>query len=74
MELHEYFKQKFIEPETKQIFDETVFIYTTTDKGTAQFKEYLDKIQIFASSELGIDLPDPESLRWEEFESYYHDR
>jgi hypothetical protein len=37
-------------------------------------KDYLDKIQIFASTELGIKLPDPQDQRWDEFYAYYQDR
>jgi hypothetical protein len=73
-DLHEYFKQKFIQPETVVIFGETQTKHTTTDKSTAQFKEYLDKIQAFAASELAITLPDPDDKHWEEFVEFYRDK
>ena len=44
---------------------------STKDLNTFEFKQYLDKIQIFAASELGITLPDPEDLKFEAFKQYY---
>jgi hypothetical protein len=44
---------------------------STTKLLTKQFAEYLEKIVIFASTELGITLPNPEDLRFKEFEEYY---
>ena len=73
-DLHEYFKQKYIQPETVVIFGEERLKHTTTDKSTAQFKEYLDKIQAFAASELAITLPDPDDKHWEEFVEFYRDK
>ena len=73
-DLHTYFKEKFILPTEVNIFGEKHLKYTTTDKDTKQFKEYLDKIQIFASTELSITLPNPEDNNWEEFYSYYSER
>jgi hypothetical protein len=72
--LHDYFKHKYILPSEFEIFGEKILRYTTTDKDTLQFKEYLDKIQIFANTELSIILPDPEDLIWEEFYSFYSDK
>jgi len=73
-DLHEYFKFKYLLPETIVIFNERHEKWTTKDLDTGQFKVYLDKIQIFASTELAISLPDPEDLRWEEFYKYYADK
>ena len=73
-DLHEYFKMMFLPADYINIFGQEIPVRTTTDKDTKQFKDYLDKIQIFASSELGIALPDPDDLRWEEFFDYYSDR
>jgi len=41
---------------------------------TAQFTDYLNRIQVFASAELGIILPDPADLAFASFEDYYKDR
>jgi hypothetical protein len=73
-ELHEIFKKKWLLPKEIENFGVKVEIYTTTDLDTIQFKQYLDKIQIFSSAELGITLPDPESQYWQEFYEYYIDK
>lgn len=73
-DLHEYFKRKYIQPERVKVFDDEQLKYTTTNLSTSQFKEYLDKIQIFAASELAITLPDPNDLYWDEFYEYYRDK
>jgi hypothetical protein len=72
--LHELFKDMFILPEEIEVLGKKMTIHTTTDKDTLQFKQYLDKVQIFASSELGIKLPDPEDKYWQEFYEYYIDK
>jgi hypothetical protein len=73
-ELHDYFKHKFILPTEVEIFGEKIMRWTTTDKDTLQFKQCLDKIQIFASTELSITLPDPEDKYWDDFYKYYIDK
>jgi hypothetical protein len=73
-DLHDYFKERYILPTEVNIFGEKRLKYTTTDKDTKQFKEYLDKIQCFASAELSITLPNPEDKQWEEFYNYYSDK
>ena len=73
-DLHDIFKHKFILPTEVEMFGEKIMKWTTTDKDTSQFKNYLDKIQIFASTELGIKLPDPEDQYWDEFYNYYIDK
>ena len=47
---------------------------STAGLDTGQFKQYLDKIQVFAASELGVHLPDPDDLIFESFYDYYKDR
>jgi hypothetical protein len=47
---------------------------STTKLDTVQFKQYLDKLQVFAGSELGIELPNPEDLIFESFYDVYKDR
>lgn len=72
--LHEFFKHKYIIPESKFVFGESVEVLSTTGLNTIQFKYLLDNIQIFASTELAITLPDPADKRWEEFYDYYKDK
>lgn len=71
-ELHDIFRAKFLDYERIGILD---FSYdrlkSTTSLNTLQFKQYLDKIQIFANSELYIELPNPEDLKFEQFKDYY---
>ena len=73
-DLNEYFKQKYLSPETVTVFNERLYRVSTTGLSTVQFKDLLDSIQVFASTELAITLPDPEDKRWEEFFDYYHDK
>jgi len=73
-DLHDIFKHKFMTPTEVEIFGEKITRWTTTDKETYEFKEYLDKIQIFASTELSITLPEPRDKNWEDFYNYYIDK
>lgn len=72
--LHEYFKDKFLKPESFYIFGRDIEIKTTTNLNTIQFKYLLDHVQIFASTELAITLPDPDDKRWEDFYSFYSEK
>jgi len=72
-ELHEYFKIKFLPSHIIEVCGEKIEMRTSkTDKST--FRQYLDLIQVFASSELAITLPNPEDRIWDEFYEYYRDR
>jgi hypothetical protein len=73
-ELHDIFKKKWLQPKITHLYGEEIERYTTTDLNTTEFKYYLDKIQIFASTELGIKLPDPEDKYWQEFYEFYIDK
>ena len=73
-ELHDLFKDMFILPVETEVLGRKIIRHTTTDKDTLQFKQYLDKIQILASTELGIKLPDPKDKYWQEFYEYYVDK
>jgi len=46
---------------------------STSSLNTLQFTNYLESINVFASSELGIVLPNPDDLYWDEFYSKYKD-
>jgi hypothetical protein len=72
--LHEHFKKKWILPKRIVIFGEEQLTYSTADLDTAQFSEYLDKLQAFAATELAITLPDPNDKHWDDFFDYYRDR
>lgn len=72
--LHDIFKKKWLEPEIVEKYGVKVERYTTTNLNTIQFKYFLDKIQTFANSELGIVLPNPDEKYWDEFYSFYVDK
>ena len=70
--LHRFFKAKYILKENISLFGENIESEpTTTNLDTKQFTEYLNKIQVFASSELGINLPNPEDINFEQFKGHY---
>ena len=71
-ELHKFFKEKFLKREHFKVFGEVLEdTISTTSLNTQEFKEYLDNIQRFASSELGIILPLPTDHIFPEFEDQY---
>ena len=74
-ELHNYFKEKFLKKRTISVFGEEMEgTMSTKNLNTLEFKEYLDKIQRFASGELGIILPLPSDYVFPEFEDQYKDK
>jgi hypothetical protein len=73
--LHEYFKQYYLGTEEYFVFDKyRIFVPTsTTTLDTLQFTNYLNRIEQFAATELGIVLPRPEDRVWAEFYEKYKD-
>ena len=70
--LHEYFILRYLQPELVSVFEKMIYKrLSTTSLDTRQFSEYLNKIQLFANTELSIELPNPEDLRFAEFKDYY---
>ena len=58
-DLHIYFRSKFLGT-TKDINGEVVeYTKSTTELSTIEMEDYLQKIRVFASSELGCFLPLP---------------
>ena len=75
IDLHEItFKPRYIIPKKVMVLGKEEERRSTKDLDTKQFKEYLDKVQIFASTELSITLPLPEDKYWQEFFEYYIDK
>lgn len=71
-DLHQYFGERFLTPETALIFGvEIERTPTTTKLNTAEFTAYLEKIEVFASRELGIILPRPSDQHFEEMYQKY---
>jgi len=74
-DLHEYFKGKFLGFKQNVFNGESYDVRLTTKKlNTAEFTEYLNKINQFASTELGIYLPNPKDLGFESFYEAYINR
>lgn len=70
--IHEWLKVKFLGNETVMIGDEAISVPVSTARlNTAQFTHYIDRIVTWASSELGIILPDPEESYFEQFYEAY---
>lgn len=73
-DLHIVFGKKYLPKESRVLYGESVEITTsTTSLDTAQFTYYLNRIQQFANSELGIYLPNPEDLHFQQFYETYKD-
>lgn len=73
--LHDEFGKMFLPKRSGNFFGEYVEkAVSTTSLDTKQFTEYLDKIQAFVTSEIGIILPNPDDLAWESFFETYKDR
>lgn len=72
-DIHEYCKRKFLVPRVIEIAGERLEIAPSTTKiDTAQMTEYLNNVQAWASSELGITLPNPNDQYFEYFENEYN--
>ena len=68
-DLHEFFKMKFLEIKTTNIFGNEMKIYQSTAKlNKIEFMEYLDKIHLFVLENLNINLPYSSD---ENFEIFY---
>ena len=73
-DLHDEFKERYTEPIITEVLGKRRVKYTTTNLNTIQFTNYLEKIKIFAATELSITLPLPEERYWHEFYDYYIDK
>ena len=61
-QLHEALKRKFLEPKRFEILGEQVAVYSTKDLKTAEMSAYMNKIEAWAATELGLVLPHPGDL------------
>lgn len=59
-EVHEIYKKKYLSYEKEVKGKRYTFIKSTTDLNTLEFGEYLDKVILHATSELGIIIPEPD--------------
>ena len=70
--LHDFFKQTYLGLKQTLCFGKQVIReVTTTDLNTAEFTDYLNKVQAFAASECGVILPLPEDLIFEQFKAQF---
>lgn len=58
-DLHEYFKRRFLEPETIKVMGHEIEIYTSI-KDPKKFHKYVEDIRRFALVELSVETPDPD--------------
>jgi hypothetical protein len=75
-EVHAELKRLYLPSESVTgMYGETIVRPVSTSKlDTAQFSAYIEKVVAFASSTLGIILPMPGDLAFEQFEEYYNGR
>jgi len=75
-EVHAELKRLYLPSESVTgMYGETIVRPVSTTKlDTAQFSAYIEKVVAFASSTLGIVLPMPGDLAFEQFEEYYKGR
>ena len=71
-DIHEYYKSKFLCHFKTILGKECYTVGSTTSLNTAQFTEYLNKIQADAATELGIRLPLPEDQGYDQFIEMYN--
>ena len=70
--LHELFKQMYLGSDERIALSRQVSVRrSTAGLDTKEFTGYLDRIQTFANTELGINLPNPEDLIWDDFYAIY---
>ncbi len=71
--LHQLFMQKFIGWNTQSLHGSDIHTLPSTTKlSTAQFTTYLEQIDAWTATELGIILPHPEDKYWEEYINSYN--
>ena len=73
-DLHDFFKCKYLVPQSVIIFGVEQERYSTKILNKTEFKYYLDHVQVFANTELAINLPNPEDQYWDEFYRFYIDK
>jgi hypothetical protein len=72
IDLHKFFSEKYLSKNLHEVFGEQVErTISTTILDTLQFSQYLERIQQFANATLGIVLPNPEDLHFQEFYEQY---
>lgn len=71
-ELHDVFRAKFLPVAEHEVLGVVVReLPTTTKLSTDQFTTYLNQIEVFCNTELGIVLPHPEDRFWADIAEKY---
>lgn len=72
-DIHDYYTLKFLPKDITDLATGTMVRVGghTSTLTTEAFTDFLNKVQADAATELGITLPTPEDLVWEEFEEQY---
>ena len=71
-DLHAYFKDKYLPPQTKEVLGKTVNLTpSTTRLDSKQFFEYMEKIKLEMSQEHQIFLPEPGEAGYDQFRTQY---
>lgn len=70
--IHDELRRMFLPVNSGLLGNKEIYSLTsTTSLDTLQFTQFIDKIVVWASSELGIILPNPEDKIFEEFKEKY---
>jgi hypothetical protein len=71
-DLHEFFKDKYLKKQLIECFNTQILkIPTTTKLNTSEFSQYLEKITIFAATELNFTIPEESDDSFSQFVEYY---
>ena len=70
-DVHDYYCMLFLRRRVTINGGEKVIISGTSKLNTAQFTDFLNKVQADAASEFGIRLPTPDDLSFESFKQEY---
>lgn len=71
-DIHDYYCSKFLLHNIEWVDDKAMLVVGhTSSLDKEQFSEFLDRIQADAATQLGITLPTPDDMDWEEFEQHY---
>ena len=70
--LHDHFKGCYLESPVIELKGKKIHVLGSTKTlDTNEFTKYLEKIQVFSNTELGINLPNPDDVNFKEFLNHY---
>jgi len=71
-DMHEFFKQRFLGFEGREILGETIaFLPSSSKLDSARFGEYLEKVRLFAIEKMNVFLPYPTDEAYTGFAETY---